>query len=57
MNAKQPLHNVVEDRVKNPRERQRQAASRGQLPNFAVGGCVMVGRVRRLDSTLELVST
>ena len=35
--AQQQRHKVVEECVKKKRERQRQAASRGQLPNFAVG--------------------
>ena len=55
--AHQGMHKVVDDRVKKNRERQRQAASRGQLLNFAVGDYVMVARVRRLGSTPMLVST
>ena len=55
--AQQQLHKVVEERVKKNHERQRQAASRGQLPNFAVGDYVMVARVRRPGSTPKLVST
>ena len=39
------------------RERQNQAASRGQLPNFAMGDYLMVARVRRPASTPNLVST
>ena len=54
--AQQRLHKVVEERMKGNRERQRQAASREQLPNFAVEDCVMVARVRRPDSTSKLVS-
>ena len=57
MEVQQRLHKVVEEWVKKNRERQRQAASRGQLPNFAVGYYVMVARVRRPGSTLKLVST
>ena len=55
--AQHRLHKVVEERVKKNSERQRQAASRGQLPNFAVGDYVMVARVRRPGSTSKLVST
>ena len=44
------LHKVTEDRVKKNRDRQRQAASRGQLPNFDVANYAMVARVRRPDS-------
>ena len=55
--AQPRLHKVVEERVKKNHERQRQAASRGQLPNFAVGDYVVVTRVRRPGSTPKLVST
>ena len=55
--AQQGLHKVVEEEVKTPRERQRLAANRGQLPNFAVGDYVMVARVRWQGSTPKLVST
>ena len=55
--VQQRLHKVVEERVKKTRERQRQAISRGQLPNFAVGDYVMMGRVRWSGSTPKLVST
>ena len=55
--AQQRLHKVVEERMKGNRERQRQAASRGQLPNFAMGDYVMVARARRPGSTPKLVST
>ena len=51
------LHKVVEKRVKNNRERQQQAASRGQLPNVAVKDYVMAARVRWPGSTTKLVST
>ena len=48
--AQQRLNKAVEERVKN-RERQKQAASRGQLPTFAVGDYVMAmvygGRAQR----------
>ena len=57
MEAQQRLHKVVEERVKNIPDRQRQAASRGQLPNFAVGDFVMVARVRRPGLMPKLVST
>ena len=55
--AQQRLHRVVEEPVKEYRDKPRQAASRGQLPNFAVGDYVMVARVRRPDLTPKLVST
>ena len=55
--AQQRLHEVVEERVKKNHERQRQAASKGKLPNLTVGDYVMVARVRRPGSTLKLVST
>ena len=51
------LHKVVEERMKKTRGRHRQAASRGQLPNFVVKDYIMVARVRRPDSTPRLVST
>ena len=35
--AQQQLQKVVEEQMKKNHERQRQAASRSQLPNFAVG--------------------
>ena len=44
--AQQRLHRVVEERVEKNRDRQRQAAIREQLPNFAVGDYVMVAKVR-----------
>ena len=43
--------------MKKNRDRQRQASSRGQLPNFAVGDYLMVARVRRSGSTPKLVNT
>ena len=50
--AQQRLHKVVVKRVKKNRERQRPAASRGQLPTFAVEDYVMmVARVRKPGST------
>ena len=55
--AQQGLHKVVKERVNRNRDRQRQAASRGQLPNFAVGDHVMMTRVRRPGSTPTLVTT
>ena len=55
--VQQRLHKVVEEWVKKNRDRQRQAASRGQLPNCAVGDYVMVAWVRRSGSTPNLVST
>ena len=55
--AQQQLHKVVEEGVKKNRERHRQPASRGKLPNFAVEDYVMVARVRRPGSTPKLVST
>ena len=45
--TQQQLHKVVEKRAKKNLDRQRQAASRGQLPNFAVEDYMMVARVRR----------
>ena len=53
--AQKGLDKVVEERVKENRERQKQAASTRQLPNFAVGDYVMV--VRRSGSKTTLVST
>ena len=51
MEAQQGLHKVVEKRVKKNCDRQRQAASRGQLPNIAAGDYVWWqrygGRARR----------
>ena len=55
--AQQGLHKVVDEQVKRNHDRQRQAASRGKLPNFAMGDYVMVKRVRRPDSTPKFVST
>ena len=55
--AQQRLYMGVEDRVKKNREIQKQAASRGQLPNFAVGDYVIVARARRSGSTPKLMST
>ena len=43
--------------MKKNRESQRQAASRGQQPNFAVEDYVMVAKVRWPGSTPKLVST
>ena len=57
VDAQQRLHKVVEERGKKPRDRQRQASSRGKLPNFAVGDYLMVARVRRPGLTPKLVST
>ena len=54
--GQQRLNKVIEERVKKNCERQRQAASRGKLPNFAVGDYVMVAWVRRPGSTPKLVS-
>ena len=54
--AQQRLHKVVEERVKKNRERQT-PAGREQLPNLAVGDYVMAARVRRPDSTPNLMST
>ena len=45
--AQQRLHKAVEERVKKNRERQRQAAIRGQLSNLTVGDYAMAARVRR----------
>ena len=51
MKTQQELHKVVEERVKKNCERQRLAASRGQLPSFAVGDMLWWqgygGRARR----------
>ena len=57
MEAQQRLHKVVEESVKKNRKRQRQATSRGPLPNFAVGYYVTVVRVRGPGSIPKLVST
>ena len=38
---------MVGERVRKNNEKQMQAASRGQLPNFVVGDYVMVARVLR----------
>ena len=55
--AQQRPHKLVEERVKKNSEKQRQIASSGQLPNFAVEDYVMGARVRRPGSTPKLVST
>ena len=55
--AQQRLPKVVGEPVKKKLDRQMQAASRGQLPNFAMGDYVMVARVWRPGSTSKLVST
>ena len=51
------LHKEVLDKVQVNRGKQRVAASRGNLPNFAVGEDVLVARVRRSDSTPKLLMT
>ena len=57
LEAQQRLNRMVEEPVRKKYKRQRQAASKGQLPNFAVGYYVMAGRIRRPGSTPKLVST
>ena len=47
MEAQRGLQKIVEERMKKGRERQRQAASRGQLPYFAVGDYGGRARCRR----------
>ena len=49
--------NEVLNKVQVNRGKQRVAASRGNLPNFAVGEDVLVARVRRSDSTPKLLMT
>ena len=51
------LHNKVFDKVQANRGKQRAAASRGNLPIFAVGQYVLVARVRRSGSTPQLLLT
>ena len=51
------LHNEVLDKVQATRGKQRVAARRGNLPNFAVGEYVLVARVRRSGSTPKLLMT
>ena len=55
--AQHRLHKVVEERVKKNCEKQRQAASRGQLPNFTMGDHVMMARVRQPGSMPKLSET
>ena len=55
--AQQEMHKEVAQRVEKTRAMQRQAASKGQLPNFMVGDYVLAARVRRAGTTPKLVST
>ena len=47
------LHKEVVDKVHANRRKQHAAASRGILPGFAIGECVLVARVRHSGSTLN----
>ena len=49
------FHKEVLDKVQANRGKQRAAASRGSVPNFAVGEYVLVARVRRSGSTPKLL--
>ena len=51
------LHKEVLDKVHATRGKQRAAASRGDMTNFAVGESVLVARVRRSSSTPKLLMT
>ena len=57
MEVRSQLHQKVLDKVQANRGKQRAAASRGNLPNFAVGEYVLVAQVRRSGSTLKLPMT
>ncbi|CAN0010642.1 unnamed protein product, partial [Choristocarpus tenellus] len=50
-------HRNVLRRAQQNRAQQRQVASKGQIPNFAVGDFVMVARFRKRGSRPKLVST
>lgn len=50
-------HEEVATKVQLNRERQRGAARRLRLPNFAVDDCVLMAWVRRLGSISKLMST
>ena len=51
------LHKEVLDKVQATRGKQRAAASRGNLPNFAVGKYVLVASARRGGLTSKLLMT
>ena len=55
--AQANLHKEVLEKVQANRGRQRAAATKGTLPNFAVGDYVLVARVRRSGSTPKLLMT
>jgi len=57
VDAQVALHKEVLTKVQANRERQRATASKGTLPNFAVGDYVLVARVRRSGSTPKLLMT
>eukprot|EP00752_Nemacystus_decipiens_P007839 g7004.t1 len=57
VDAQAKLHKQVATLVEKNRAKQRNAASRGQLPDFAVGDYVMVARVRRAGPTPKLAAT
>ena len=57
VDAQVALHKEVLTKVQANRDRQRTAASKGALPNFAVGDYVLVARVRRSGSTPKLLMT
>ena len=55
--AQANLHKEVLVKVQANRGRQRAAATKGTLPNFAAGDYVLVARVRRSGSTPKLLMT
>jgi len=55
--AQTELHKEVLAKVESNRAKQRNAASRGRLPNFAVGDYVPAARVRKSGLTPKLVAT
>ncbi|CAN0208839.1 unnamed protein product, partial [Discosporangium mesarthrocarpum] len=57
MVAKEEILKAVLKRVEHNRARQREAASRGIMPNFSLGDFVIVARIRKRSSTPKLVST
>ncbi|CAM9623378.1 unnamed protein product, partial [Discosporangium mesarthrocarpum] len=57
MVAHEEMHKAVLEPVERNRARQREAASRGIMPNFSLGDFVMVAGIRKRGSTPKLVST
>ena len=57
--AQAERHKQVLDKVQASRETVNalRSASRGVLPNFSVGECVLVARVRRSGTTPKLLMT